>query len=176
MLAERPWPFFIRSERTPRAIPWFATDAARRFDTEAENHETLLRSHQEMAKITPQTAGPAPQTPLPVLIHQLIARYVLRKTEDRTGKKWEEIKERKTPEGKIDVPKDWREAREKVASDAFLGVRSRREQDFVDFFTATFCYVRQYLPEADYCAVAQALLDQPENVKTLTMLALSANS
>ncbi len=176
MLADRPWPFFIRRERTPRVLPWFATDAARQFHFESENHETLFRSHQEMAKINRETAGPAPQAPLPVLIHQLIARYVLRKTEDRTGKKWEEIKERKTQEGKIDVPQDWREAREKVASDAFLGVRSRREQDFVDFFTATFCSVRQYLPEADYCAVAQALLDHPENVKTLTMLALSANS
>ena len=53
---------------------------------------------------------------------------------------------------------------------------SRREQDFVDHFTATFCYVKQFLPEDDFRVVAEALLTKPEDVKTLTLLALSANS
>ncbi len=74
------------------------------------------------------------------------------------------------------MPEAYREAREKVASGTFLEMRSRREQAFVDHFTATFCSVKQFLPEKEFRIVAEALLTEPENVKTLTLLALSANS
>jgi CRISPR-associated protein Cmx8 len=101
---------------------------------------------------------------------------LLRKTEEKTGLEWDKIKEKKTPEGKIDVPKEWSQEKEKLASNIFLEMRSRREQAFVDHFTGTFCSVKQYLPEDDFQIVANELLTDSEKVKTLTLLALSANS
>ena len=104
-----------------------------------------------------------------------------RRAEEKSGHTWEsfkdkKIKDEKTGKERIAVPEAYREAKEKVASGIFLEMRSRREQDFVDHFTATFCSVRQYLPEDDFRLVAEALLTKSEDVKTLTLLALSANS
>jgi CRISPR-associated protein Cmx8 len=180
MLAERPWPLFLRSERTPRTLPLFAADAAEKFRTEALSHQ----QEQEASSMTSaQSAGPAagPPSPLPLLIHRLVQRYVQRKTEEKSGLRWDSFKDRKTKDEKtgrerVDVPQAYREAREKVAADAFLAMRSRREQDFVDYFTATVCSVGQRLREEEYRTVADALLLRPEEVKTLTLLALSANS
>ena len=76
----------------------------------------------------------------------------------------------------MDVPSEYREAREKIVSDVFLAMRSRREQDFVDYFTATICSVGYYLSPEDFQLVADKLLRSPEDLKTMTMLALSANS
>src|SRR5262249_8144461 len=118
------------------------------------------------------------QTPTELVIHRLVRNYLFRKTEEKTGLEWDKIKEKKTPEGKVDVPREWNEAKEKLASGIFLEMRSRRGQAFVDHFTATFCSVKQFLPETDSHIVPQALLQEKgrENVKTLPLLALSANS
>jgi CRISPR-associated protein Cmx8 len=127
-----------------------------------------------------------PKVPLEAIVYRLIRTYVHRKTKDRCGIGWEDFKDRKvkdeqTGRERVDVPEAYREAREKVCADAFLALRSRREQDFVDFFTATFCQVAQYLPEEDYRTLASALIRRDgepswEGVKTLSLLALSANS
>lgn len=181
MLTDWPWPFFVRSDQSPKALPWFWQDAAEAFDIEFRNHHQHMESHRNMHAAAPQSAGAAPATPLPLLIHRLVQNYVLRKTEDKSGLTWEsfkdkKIKDEKTGKDRVAVPEAYRDAREKVASGLFLEMRSRREQDFVDHFTATFCSVKQYLPEDDFRIVAENLLTAPENVKTLTLLALSANS
>ena len=85
-----------------------------------------------------------------------------------------------------DLPADKKreiyEAKSKIATDAFLAVRSRRDQDFVDYFTSAICSVSQYFDRAnrerEFQTVANALLspDKRADVKTLTLLALSANS
>jgi CRISPR-associated protein Cmx8 len=174
IFAERPWPFFVRDEKTPRSLPWFALDAARKLEAEIEKHRQAREVHRNMTDA-------APESPLPLLIHRLVRDYVQRRTEEKSGHKWEDfkdkkIKDEKTNRERIDVPEAYREAKEKIASGIFLEMRSRREQDFIDHFTATFCSVKQYLPEADFRIVAQALLTKAEDVKTLTLLALSANS
>jgi CRISPR-associated protein Cmx8 len=182
IFAERPWPFFIRGERTPRSMMWFAADAANKFESETEKHQA--REKQRKMTTTNPTGGAAKTpSPLPLLIHRLVQNYVNRRTEEKCGKKWEDfkdkkIKDEKTGRERIDIPEDYREARERIASGVFLEMRSRRERDFVSHFTATFCYFKQYLPEDDFRIVAQALLERDgwEQVKTLTLLALSANS
>ena len=68
------------------------------------------------------------------------------------------------------------EAKEKVAKDAFLAMRSRRDEDFVEYFTGSICSVPHHLPEEEYLAVSEALIEAPETVKNLAMLALSAHS
>ena len=179
MLMERPWPFFVRADNSPRNLPWFGHDAATKFDQERQNFEserTQQLTFQETDSTMTQSSPQAPTTPLSLVIYRLVRTYVLRKTEARSGMTWDKIKETTKPGEKTDVPQAWRDAREKVASDAFLALRSRREQDFVDFFTGTIGSVAQWLPEGDFAIVAQALLETPDNVKTLTLLALSANS
>jgi CRISPR-associated protein Cmx8 len=182
IFAERPWPFFVRGEKTPRSMPWFAADAAKKFESEIEKHQATEKQ-RKMSTSNSTDAATRTAPHLPLLIHRLVQNYVNRRTEEKSGKTWEEIKKRvvkdeKTGRERIDIPEDYREAREKIASSIFLEMRSRREQDFVDHFTATFCSIKQYLPEEDFRVVAQALLERDgwEQVKTLTLLALSANS
>jgi CRISPR-associated protein Cmx8 len=178
MLMERPWPFFIRSEQSPRALPWFWQDAARYFEKESADYQRTLEARSYMNASAPTDKQ---TTPLELLILRLVQSYVNRKTEERSGLKWDDFKDNKvkdeqTGKERISIPEPYREAREKVASSAFLEMRSRREQAFVDHFTATFCSVKQFLREEEFQVVARALLHEPENVKTLTLLALSANS
>jgi CRISPR-associated protein Cmx8 len=174
LFADRPWPFFVRGEKTPRGLPWFATDAAAKFQAELETFEKERKAMTDTQN--PATTAAATPAPLPLLIHRLIRNYVLRKTEEKSGLTWDEIKERKGDDGRMAIPAEFREARQKVASNAFLAMRSRREQDFVDYFTASICSVGQFLREDEFQIVARALLTCPEDVKTLSLLALSASS
>jgi CRISPR-associated protein Cmx8 len=73
------------------------------------------------------------------------------------------------------------EVQEKVCSDLFLGFRSRRNEEFVSYFTGTIGSVPQgpnLSAEDDFRLVAEALLDPErwQDVKTLAMLAASASS
>ena len=176
MLVERPWQFFIRSEKTPRSMPWFSADAANRFQFSLTEFQGDVKVHA-MTQNNSQTDS-KPTQPLDLLVHRLISNFVRRRTEAKSNLKWNEFAKIKNEKGedRTDVPKEYREAREKIVSDTFLGMRSRREQDFVDFFTAHVCNVPQFLREDEFHVVAQALLTKPGEVKTLAMLALSANS
>jgi CRISPR-associated protein Cmx8 len=181
LLSERPWPFFVRSVDTPRTMPWFASDAAKMFQALLDNFQHEVEEHTAMAKQAPEEAGPVPQAALDLLIFRLVRNYVQRRAEEKSGLTWDSFKDRKikderTGKERIDVPQEYLDAREKVASSTFLAMRSRREQDFVDHFTATFCSLRQFLPEEDFSVVAEALLHRSDDVKALTLLALSANS
>lgn len=181
MMAERPWQFFVRCEKTPRAIPWFASDAATHFqDVLQEYHDELEDSSMTDAQ-QPMATADKPKPPLEVLVYRLVQNFVRQKTTGKCGLEWDDfkdkkIKDEKTKKERVDVPKEYAEAKERVVADAYLAMRSRREKDFVEYFTASICSVRRYLSEDDFCIVAKALLDQPEDVKTLTLLALSANS
>ena len=62
----------------------------------------------------------------------------------------------------------------KLARDAFLAIRSRTGQDFIDYFASTLCSVSQNMNEHDFTALTKALLEDTDKVRTLTMLALSA--
>lgn len=173
MLAEWPWPFFVRSDQSPQGLPWFWQDAAEKFRVEL----TKYQEEDSNAMTEPNDL----QDPLPSLVYRLVQNFVRAKTEAKSGFKWNDFKDKKIKDEKsgkerVDVPRSYSEAKEKVASSAFLEMRSRREQEFVNHFTAVFGSVRQFLPEDDFQVVAEALLRQPDNVKTLTLLALSANS
>ena len=76
------------------------------------------------------------------------------------------------------VPKDFNDAKRKLAESLFLEFRSRKEQAFVDHFAATFFSVTQRFSEADRLELADVLTNpiRRDDLKTLTLLALSANS
>jgi CRISPR-associated protein Cmx8 len=186
LFAERPWPFFVRAEQTPRTMPGFGRDAGRAFERVDEEHQHEREAHAMTTGPDSDPAVAKPGTPLETIVFRLVRTYVQRKTEDRCGIDWEDFKDRrvkdeKTGKERIAIPTEYLEARQKVAADAFLALRSRREQDFIDYFTTTVCQVAQFLPEGDYRVLAAALINAPgsgrwEDVKTLALLALSANS
>ena len=110
-------------------------------------------------------------------VYDMVAAYVYRKTKARCGIELEAVKDHLKVEGHHQV-KQYREAREKVCSGAFLAIRSRKSrEEFTSFFTGTVCSVPQFLPQREYEAVAGALLgDKWEDVKSLSMLALAGLS
>jgi len=181
-LHERPWPFFIRSNESPRTIPAFSNDAKRHFQSIARDFKSKMEDHtMTTAEAETEKQQGRPSAPLEMLIHRLIRTYVRVMTANRCGKKWDDFKDKKVKDDKtgrerIAVPADYREAQAKVVSDAFLAMRSRREQDFVDYFTSSICRVSQYLQDDEFQIVAEALLNEPQKVKTIAMLSLSANS
>jgi len=106
-------------------------------------------------------------------VNDMVHAYVLRRTEVRSDMKWAEYRALSDHDPRRDA---YRDARERVCTDAFLAIRSRRSrQDFVEYFTGTICSVPQYLPPGEYTGLAGALLspDRWEEVKALTMLALA---
>jgi CRISPR-associated protein Cmx8 len=68
------------------------------------------------------------------------------------------------------------EMRAKVAKSAFLDIRSRTEQmDFINYFVSSLCSVPQYLNSNDFVALTQVLYQDTDKIRTLVLLALSAN-
>ena len=115
-----------------------------------------------------EPVGKLPARQLDVIIHDMARQYVLRRAEvqlKRAGGGDTDWKSQKAQEEKADV-----------ARSAFLALRSRRDQAFIEHFTELFGQFGQFLPmPEDFLAITTALHDQPERVKTVTLLALSAN-
>lgn len=105
------------------------------------------------------------------LVFQFVKNYVGRKLESKYQLKWSEVKD------KPDKKKEYKDKKEKIAKDAFLAVRSRTEQmDFINYFVSTLCSVPQHLKSEDYVSLTQELYKNHDRIRTLTLLALSANS
>lgn len=172
VFSQYPSEFFVFShEKTPSAIPFFGYDVAHTFssiETELRvlnsvkggNHMSQADRDDNLAKV----------------VHRMVREYANRRTEEKSGKEYDDFKKNKDEKGRVIYPQGYKEAQEKVCSDAFLAMRGRREQDFVEYFTGTICSVAQYLPEEDYIIISRALVTQPNIVKTLAMLAISASS
>lgn len=104
------------------------------------------------------------------LVYRVVGMYLRGKLRTKYQLEWESVKDNP---GKR---QEYEEAREKVAREAFLAVRSRSGLDFADYFASTLCSVSQPLNERQYVTLAQALYEDTDKVRTLTMLALSARS
>jgi CRISPR-associated protein Cmx8 len=147
-------------------MPYFSIDAERRFHA----IENDLQSTAEEEMNTEENQDNL----LALRIRGLVRQYVQRKAESKSGTTFKEFK--KDEKGKIIYPATYREAVEKTCMDAFLAMRGRRDQDFIEYFTGTLCSVPQYLPEEDFLLVSQALINERDKVKSLAMLAVSACS
>ena len=190
-MTEREWSFFVHStqekHRTPPAMIGFAWEAHRRFQQIDTNY--LLAKEDSM------TATGTSPVEVDRLVYQMIGRYVhfrtlarLRFDADDPKQPW--MREMKDEHGKIkkrETP-EYQEERRKVCSSLYLELRSRNAEDFVEHFGNALSAVANYLPEDDFATIAAALMrshthDISENrlrtrddVKTLTLLALSAHS
>ena len=166
---QHPMPIFVRCQgRTPQELIFFGTDVYRKF----ESIQIQLKTDAEGGIMDDQTRD----NQLAMKIYRLIQTYANQRTEEKSGKKYKEFSKHKDTDGRIRYPQEYREAREKVCSDAFLSIRGRRDQEFIEYFTGTICSVPQYLNQEEYVAVAGALVTDWEKIKILSMLALSAHS
>ncbi len=111
------------------------------------------------------------------LVLRLVRNYVSKKIKDKYQLEWKKVQA--TPE-----EDDYRKYKAKIAKSAFLDVRSRTEKtDFINYFVSTICSVSQYMNESDFENLTRDLYRKKdengtegyEKIRTLTMLALSAN-
>lgn len=163
-----PWPIFVHSSKTPSGIRFFGKDVRRKFDA----IEKTVKLKKGASTMTDKDHDDQ----LAIRVYRLIQNYVWRRTEEKSGKKYDDFKNNKNEKGYVIYPQEYSESLVKVCSDAFLAMRSRREQDFIEYFTGTICSVPQFLPESEFLFVADAMMNEWQKVKTLSMLAISANS
>lgn len=105
------------------------------------------------------------------VIYDLVSTYIREKVRDKYQSEWNKLT------GDTEKNKH-SELRGKVAREAFLAIRSRTDDDFIEYFASSICSYHQFSLKGDgFDLVAQALYDEEKRaqVRTLTMLALSAN-
>ncbi|MBT8764418.1 type I-MYXAN CRISPR-associated protein Cmx8 [Desulfohalobiaceae bacterium Ax17] len=109
------------------------------------------------------------------IIYRIVRHYILLKALNKSG-----LSTKTDEKGQTIYPfenKEYKEAIEKVSMDAFLAMRGRKEEDFVEYFTGTICSVPQFLPQDEYLLLSDALVQGGwEKVKSLSLLAISAAS
>jgi CRISPR-associated protein Cmx8 len=170
-----PREFFLRSEKTPKPMRSFPADVARKL-------RSIQIDLENVSKEAFMTADSSSSGRLAVLVLNLVRNYVRRKAEERSGIKWDSFKDKriKDENGKerIDVPVAYRQEQEHVAEKTFLEIRSRHGDDFSRYFADCFGSVPQWsLANAeDFQTVCDSVLKEPDNVRILTLLALSASS
>lgn len=104
------------------------------------------------------------------LVLRLVKSYVLSKLDSKYQLKWKDVQG--TPK-----ESEYRDKKAKVAKAAFLDIRSRTEKtDFINYFASTICSVSQRMNEESFEKLTRDLYKDTDKVRTLTMLALSANS
>lgn len=169
IFSRRSWPLFIYCwDKTPKEIRFFGLDVRKKLNAIASDLQ--LKKEEGLMSDRDQ------DNQLALRIDRMIGEYVNRRTEEKSKRKFKDFSQSKDDRGRIRYPKEYRDAREKVCTDAFLAMRSRRDQAFIDYFTGTICSVPQFLPEADFLMISQALTADWSRVKTLAMMALSAHS
>lgn len=117
-------------------------------------------------------------TDIETLVFRLVSNYVNRKLKAKYDLEWKvEWKGLKNEElhQRADY-KDYADKRSKIAKSAFLDIRSRTEQmDFINYFVSSLCSVPQHMKTQDYVDLTRALYQDTDRIRTLTLLALSAN-
>ena len=164
---KEPVPFFVFTSKTPSEISFFGNDVKRKF---GQIEETL-----KLKKGANCMTEKDFEDQLALRIYRLVQNYLRRKTEEKSGHKYEEFKNDKE-NNKIKFPPKYREEMERISSDAFLAMRGRRDHDFLEYFTGTLCSIPQFMAEEDFLAISKALITDWQKVKTLAMLAVSATS
>jgi CRISPR-associated protein Cmx8 len=168
LFSHYPFEHFIWTKSTP-SFPFFGNDVKRYF-TRLGQELNLLKESNAMNETDPGVRDDL----LARRIYRIIGEYVNYKTDARSRVKYKDLP--CDADGHKIYPKEFREARARVTSDAFLAMRSRRAEDFVEYFTGTICSVPHFVQEPEYLDLTQALIQAPDTVKNLSMLALSAYS
>lgn len=156
LLAQRPW--WSGFERLCATESWKLT-----FDDHAFARDAMEAFSHVEVDMTDESGKS-----LESVVYQAIGNYVFGRLSAKYGLEWKSSASSEAGKG------EFGEKKAKVARDAFLAVRARTGSDFVSYFTSTLCSVPQHLSEESYALLARELLTQPERVRALTLLALSA--
>ncbi|OJH33952.1 type I-MYXAN CRISPR-associated protein Cmx8 [Cystobacter ferrugineus] len=162
LVERRPW--YTGFDRIAATVPYAATFGAPSFRHDARES---FKRNEAMS----QSETSTPEAALEPLVLQLVRGYVSRRVEKRTSLTWDQVKEGAPQASRRG---DYDEARERIARDAFLAVRSRTGQDFVEYFAGTLCSVPHHLGPEKFVLLSRALHERTEVLRTLTLLALSA--
>ena len=161
LFAEWEATLFVPTDAPPK-LSWFWVDARKQ-----------LRSVEDRVKNAAPDAQLDEDDILAATVNRLVRSYLDARLKKDGGYDFAKYREAKK------TPPEAAEARRKLAEQKFLELRSRREQAFVDHFTNTFFSVGQYLGHKPapkmFERVAKALFARPDDMKTLTLMALSAN-
>jgi CRISPR-associated protein Cmx8 len=144
---------------------FFRSDARTAFSDSLQSNGST-KGEKDQVDVDTQ-APPANQSSVEDLIYQLVGTYITAKLKSKYQLEWKSVQG--TPK-----EKEYAEKKNKIAKDAFLSVRSRTGDDFVEYFVSTLCSFPQFLSEEGYSTLAQALHTDTDKVRTLTLLALSA--
>lgn len=104
------------------------------------------------------------------LIYRVIGNYLRRKLKSKEDLTWESVK------GNSQKEEEYKKKKRKLAREAFLAVRSRTGGDFVEYFTSSICSVSQSMSEQQYAILTKSLFGDTDKARTLTMLALAAQT
>jgi CRISPR-associated protein Cmx8 len=144
---------------------YFRADVRTAFKDSMDNNQTTKGEQEEVD--TDVSNQPAKKSSVEDLVYQLIGTYITAKLKSKYQLEWKSVQG--TPR-----ESEYNEKKTKIAKDAFLSVRSRTGDDFVEYFVSTLCSFPQFLSEEGYATIAQALHTDTDKVRTLTLLALSA--
>ena len=168
LFARYPVELFIRSEKSPGFARNFGWSAREQFKIERNNMSERVNIARK--------------------VYEFVGEFVAQRAEKRSGAKRAELPKK---DGKVDwsasskKTKGYLAAREKVATDTFLAIRSRNSDEFVDYFVGSVCAVPQFMgakgisPEEGFIAISNALHESESKrteIKNLTMLALCAHA
>lgn len=181
LFAEYPSRFFVEREDTPRFLPRFGRDANEQLHAFQEDLRDMKTDEMEAEDRLKH---------LGIIVRKLIDAYVIGRAESKTGLKAKTFERKPIPNkpGRTFVayPDEFREAQQRICSDAFLAMRSRHDQDFVEYFTGSVCSVAQFLSSDEYEFLVQTLMTRPdpsplakkvlswEDIKAMAMIAVSA--
>jgi CRISPR-associated protein Cmx8 len=164
LIEEQPW--YMNFDALLCTIPYEQS-----MENNSFQHDASEAFKNEVKKMS-QTSSDNVIKEVETLVFDLVKTYIIRKLSTKHGLKWSEIKDKSDND-----KKEYGDKKEKIAKDAFLAVRSRTEkEDFINYFASTLCSVPQYMKPEDYLSLTKVLYENTDRVRTLTMLALSANS
>ena len=185
LFAEYPHPFFLEIEgKTPKFLPRFGRDARAQFAAHyQEVYDVTLDEMDDDEKLKH----------LGVLVRRLMKGYVDRKAAKKLGVDWDRLPtegEGREQRKVLPDPEKFRDAQRRVCDDAFLQLRSRHDEDLVEFIANSILAVPHYFDSkaGDLAFFTQVLMTPPnrnpvarparnrDDIKTLAMLALSAYS
>ena len=124
-------------------------------------------------------------TPIDQIVLRLVKNFVNRKLKSKYDLEWKPewklpanaTKEQREARDKRPDYRDYADKKTKLAKSAFLDIRSRTEQmDFINYFVSTLCSVPQRMKPENYSKLSHDLYHDTDRIRTLTLLALSANS
>lgn len=137
---------------------YFCRDARKSFEIEVIDLNKKLEQAQPAS--------------LEKLIYDMVRAYIHQRLAEKYDLEWAKIKGDRKKES------DYNEKKDKIIKEAFYGFRSRTGTDFANYFALTLASVNQghVLTSQNFETLAQMLYKDTDQVKSLTLLALSANS